>query len=270
MTLPLSYSRIPNGDERRVSKDETALSAAPGPPVTRRRLTGGQGRVRTSVGHMGRQIYSLLLLTAQPPVRNAKTQRCPRSARERKLPLPSDRLPDRHAAALHCRLNPARLYQKPAGRAPSRTMRPPNRGAGEGIRTPDPLITNQMLYQLSYASRPKPPNYMEAENELQETLLRGVARVTHAPTGARKSTAFEPVKPFRWRRSDSAFTGRVLEVGASARRIELPVVRVRRSQSKPCLAGGASQRGQRWLAGRGLHFRTCRRRPTSSQNAGCH
>ena len=26
-------------------------------------------------------------------------------------------------------------------------------GAGEGIRTPDPLITNQMLYQLSYASK---------------------------------------------------------------------------------------------------------------------
>ena len=25
-------------------------------------------------------------------------------------------------------------------------------GAGEGISTPDPLITNQMLYQLSYAS----------------------------------------------------------------------------------------------------------------------
>jgi hypothetical protein len=24
-------------------------------------------------------------------------------------------------------------------------------GAGRGIRTPDPLITNQMLYQLSYA-----------------------------------------------------------------------------------------------------------------------
>jgi hypothetical protein len=29
-------------------------------------------------------------------------------------------------------------------------------GAGEGIRTPDPLITNQMLYQLSYASGYKP------------------------------------------------------------------------------------------------------------------
>ena len=27
-------------------------------------------------------------------------------------------------------------------------------GAGEGNRTPDPLITNQMLYQLSYASPP--------------------------------------------------------------------------------------------------------------------
>ena len=27
-------------------------------------------------------------------------------------------------------------------------------GAGEGIRTPDPLITNQMLYRLSYASKP--------------------------------------------------------------------------------------------------------------------
>ena len=52
---------------------------------------------------MGRQIYSLLLLTAQPPV---------------------------HANA-------------------------GSSGAGEGIRTPDPLITNQMLYQLSYASRRK-------------------------------------------------------------------------------------------------------------------
>jgi hypothetical protein len=34
---------------------------------------------------------------------------------------------------------------------------PENRfsGAGEGIRTPDPLITNQMLYRLSYASNRK-------------------------------------------------------------------------------------------------------------------
>ena len=31
-------------------------------------------------------------------------------------------------------------------------FRKPFLGAGEGNRTPDPLITNQMLYQLSYAS----------------------------------------------------------------------------------------------------------------------
>ena len=34
------------------------------------------------------------------------------------------------------------------------TRRHHETGAGEGIRTPDPLITNQMLYQLSYASIP--------------------------------------------------------------------------------------------------------------------
>ena len=40
--------------------------------------------------------------------------------------------------------------------AAGRTLPPDNPvslGAGEGIRTPDPLITNQMLYQLSYASK---------------------------------------------------------------------------------------------------------------------
>ena len=47
------------------------------------------------------------------------------------------------------------VLEKPA--APLRSP-PPCRifvsfsGAGEGIRTPDPLITNQMLYRLSYAS----------------------------------------------------------------------------------------------------------------------
>src|ERR1700674_4783485 len=46
---------------------------------------------------------------------------------------------------------------KPPRRAPfSSKPRPAillaNAGAGEGILTPAPLITNQMLYQLSYAS----------------------------------------------------------------------------------------------------------------------
>ena len=35
-------------------------------------------------------------------------------------------------------------------------LQPVSHGAGEGIRTPDPLITNQMLYQLSYASQTPP------------------------------------------------------------------------------------------------------------------
>ena len=38
----------------------------------------------------------------------------------------------------------------------------PRNGAGGGSRTPDPLITNQMLYQLSYASR-DPLLYIIAE-----------------------------------------------------------------------------------------------------------
>jgi hypothetical protein len=41
-------------------------------------------------------------------------------------------------------------------RHPVRPLPWPGRGAGEGIRTPDPLITNQMLYQLSYASNTDP------------------------------------------------------------------------------------------------------------------
>ena len=42
-----------------------------------------------------------------------------------------------------------------AGRAFAPSQ-PVSLGAGEGIRTPDPLITNQMLYQLSYASKTVP------------------------------------------------------------------------------------------------------------------
>ena len=37
----------------------------------------------------------------------------------------------------------------PAALTPANRL---NSGAGEGNRTPDPLITNQMLYRLSYAS----------------------------------------------------------------------------------------------------------------------
>ena len=43
-------------------------------------------------------------------------------------------------------------------------------GAGEGIRTPDPLITNQMLYQLSYASNTRLPT-----GDKEFTLARRIA-----------------------------------------------------------------------------------------------
>ncbi len=72
VTLPLSYSRplfgkLENGNSK----------LAPGHPVQSFQFqfsnfqpsTGGQGRIRTSVDRKGRQVYSLLLLTAQPPVR---------------------------------------------------------------------------------------------------------------------------------------------------------------------------------------------------------
>ena len=77
MTLPLSYSRLPLSiDNRRFSIEGQGIrSLLPPNPLLRlpaivnRKLIGGQGRVRTSVDHKGRQIYSLLPLTAQPPVR---------------------------------------------------------------------------------------------------------------------------------------------------------------------------------------------------------
>ena len=70
VTLPLSYSRI------RVTivgcpAALTLYSCLMSAQIVNHQSTiinGGQGRVRTSVDRMGRQIYSLLLLTAQPPV----------------------------------------------------------------------------------------------------------------------------------------------------------------------------------------------------------
>jgi hypothetical protein len=59
--------------------------------IVNRKSPGGQGRVRTSVDRMGRQIYSLLLLTTQPPVRfrlpaaAARTGQFPTSCSTRRL-----------------------------------------------------------------------------------------------------------------------------------------------------------------------------------------
>ena len=71
-------------------------------------------------------------------------------------------------------------------------------GAGEGNRTPDPLITNQMLYQLSYASkmfsagkrpqRPVPPDcWLGVQDTSAHTgqdlnnIIRGNRRATKPP-----------------------------------------------------------------------------------------
>jgi hypothetical protein len=57
--------------------------------------------------------------------------------------------------------------------AANRVRRPPENsfllsfsGAGEGIRTPDPLITNQMLYRLSYASNSGESTRLRANESL--------------------------------------------------------------------------------------------------------
>jgi hypothetical protein len=83
-----------------------------------------------------RQIYSLLPLTARPPPRDAAG------------------LPGRHF--IHYSLifvNP--LFLKGLKKLPPAIQRPFGNlqtGAGERSRTSDQLITNQLLYQLSYAS----------------------------------------------------------------------------------------------------------------------
>jgi hypothetical protein len=59
-------------------------------------------------------------------------------------------------------------------------------GAGEGIRTPDPLITNQMLYRLSYASNSGDSRAFAQTNpsdpfRMSGTILKGI---TAGTTGA--------------------------------------------------------------------------------------
>jgi hypothetical protein len=44
------------------------------------------------------------------------------------------------------------------------------RGAGEGMRTPDPLITNQLLYRLSYASLCEPVMLAKQTLKMQEVF----------------------------------------------------------------------------------------------------
>ena len=80
--------------------------------------SGGGGRIRTYVG-ISQQIYSLPPLATRVPLRGSKPDIVPKSTGQVKT---DDRRRD--------------------GRG----------GAGGGNRTPDPLLTRQSLYRLSYAS----------------------------------------------------------------------------------------------------------------------
>src|SRR2546423_6910873 len=55
--------------------------------------------------------------------------------------------------------------------------------AGEGTRTPNPLITNEMLYQLSYASAPSWPEARKEARPSQGSLasVEGAYRMASCP-----------------------------------------------------------------------------------------
>ena len=105
---------------------------------------GGEGRIRTSEGR-SQQVYSLSRLTTSVPLRR---------------PGPSVKKPAPTSTPTHSR--PGRfvpyyvlalpvLCRVLAMSASSRSA-PGGRGAGEGTRTSNLLITSQLLCQLSYAS----------------------------------------------------------------------------------------------------------------------
>ena len=91
---------------------------------------------------LGRQIYSLLHLTTLQPRHAALRQATQHE------PAGVCRTPRTRVGAPRCALLVwDESFPRPAARKVIR-------GAGEGIRTPDRLITNQLLYLLSYASQP--------------------------------------------------------------------------------------------------------------------
>ena len=106
---------------------------------------GGEGRIRTSEGR-SQQVYSLSRLTTSVPLRRPgpsvkKTQPL------RAPPLTRGPGDSSHTISWLC-LSYARVL---AMSASSRSA-PGGRGAGEGTRTSNLLITSQLLCQLSYAS----------------------------------------------------------------------------------------------------------------------
>jgi hypothetical protein len=113
--------------------------------------SGGERRIRTSEA-LRRQIYSLLPLTArESPLLGTRTIDAFR---------PISLASPRESVRGECKKIPTgtSLFEG-LPRVSDFAHDPPARallGAGEGIRTPDPLITNQLLYLLSYASLCEP------------------------------------------------------------------------------------------------------------------
>ena len=113
------------------------------------RRIGGGGRIRTFEG-VRRQIYSLLPLATRAPLRH---------------------------------------FSRRQGRGEPRPTACWNVGAGEGTRTPNHLITNEMLYQLSYASNARegcPLAPKRADSRL------GRARVSRSPRQSRGKAKRQP------------------------------------------------------------------------------
>ena len=108
----------------------------------------GWGGEDSNLRRLSRQIYSLFPLATREPPRNfGKTQ----LSKTGQTPNP----------------NLQRGVKEPFLNQLVKT------GAGKGTRTPDLLITNQLLYQLSYASsaNKKPPHY--TSNFKVATKIRG-------------------------------------------------------------------------------------------------
>ena len=180
VTLPLSYSRFaprpparcrgtpPLAGAGRAARPRPPLSPAalpaphPRPGALARATDGGEGRIRTSEAARATDLQSVAfdrsatsptLLIVPHPVAGARNP-----AGDRRVPGPGCREvpvfvlrtgPPPHPLDSPSPTHPARRYGR--RRHPFGKTLPGFAsvacGAGEGIRTPDPLITNQLLYR---------------------------------------------------------------------------------------------------------------------------
>src|SRR6185437_5156094 len=127
---------------------------------------GGRGRIRTSVARKERPIYSLLVLATHPPVqqehRDLRRWSPSGNFATQKGLVSKDTSPFIFQCEEFTRAKPKIPILK--------------NSAGGGNLTPDPLITNQMLYQLSYASTPNPANLSRGQSNCKGVPGASTAR----------------------------------------------------------------------------------------------